>query len=65
MVRESVESCLQSLSKLRPKGTLIYLSLREAFFNKALSPLERIDLMWKTFFSPEFGDHGSQKMDMI
>ena len=54
MVSESVKSCLQSLSKLSPKGTLIYLSLMrnigEAFFNKALSPLERIDLMWKTVF---------------
>ena len=54
MVSKSVESCLQSLSKLRPKGTLIYLSLmwniREAFFNKALSPLERIYLMWKTVY---------------
>ena len=54
MVSESVESCLQSVSKLRPKGTLIYLSLmrniREAFFNKALSPLERIDHMWQTVF---------------
>ena len=46
MVSKSVESCLQSLSKLRPKGTLIYLSLmwniRKPFFNKALSAIERI-----------------------
>ena len=69
MVSDSVERSFQSLSKLRPKGTLIYLSLmrniREAFFNKALSPLERIYIMWKPCFFSEFGDHGSQEMDMI
>ena len=44
MVSKPVENCLRSLSKLRPKGTLTYLflmrNIRDAFFNKALSPLE-------------------------
>ena len=54
MVSKPVENCLRSLSKLRPKGTLTYLFLmriiRDAFFNKAFSPLERSFLVWKTIF---------------
>ena len=54
LVSESVQQCLQKECTLRPKGTEIYLSLmrniRNAFFDKSLSPLDRIFLLWTTVF---------------
>ena len=48
-VLQSLETCKQ-----RTKGTIFYLKLmrniRDAFLNKALSPIHRIYLMWKTIF---------------
>ena len=50
------ESVLESLKtcKQRTKGTIFYLKImkyiRDAFLNKALSPIHRIYLMWKTIF---------------
>ena len=55
LVSEDVESCLLDLSsKLRTRGTIIYLTvmrcIRNSIFDKGISPLERIDLIWFSLF---------------
>ncbi len=55
LLSEEVDSCLQRLSaKVETKGTKTYLwlmrNIRNAFFNKAISPVERLNLIWKTIF---------------
>ena len=55
MVKQCVEECLQELSStVKTKGTVIYLrlmrDLRDSFFDKALSPLRRLYLMWKSIY---------------
>jgi hypothetical protein len=52
LVSQGVEDCLKELDpKLKTMGTIIYLGLmrdiRDAFFNKTLSPLRRLYLIWK------------------
>uniref|UniRef100_A0A7M5X9S7 Uncharacterized protein n=2 Tax=Clytia hemisphaerica TaxID=252671 RepID=A0A7M5X9S7_9CNID len=57
LLSDGVENCLKKLSiksKIQTKGTITYLwlmrNIKEAFFNKALSPVERIHLIWQTIF---------------
>lgn len=55
LVNQSVEDCLKELNpKLKTMGTRVYLRLmrdiRDAFFNKSLSPLARLYLIWKAIF---------------
>ncbi len=55
LVSQGVEDCLKELDpKLKTIGTRIYLGLmrdiRDAFFNKTLSPLRRLYLIWKAIF---------------
>ena len=55
LVSQGVEDCLIELdSKLKTMGTRVYLGfmrdIRDAFFNKTLSPLRRLYLIWKTVF---------------
>ena len=54
-----VEECLKKISvQTKTKGTVVYLwimrNIRDAFFNKSISPLERISLVWKTVFFLRF-----------
>lgn len=55
LVSQGVEDCLIELdSKLKTMGTRVYLrfmrDIRDTFFNKTLSPLKRLYLIWKTVF---------------
>ena len=55
LVEQKVEACLQeSMLVMETKGTIVYSSLmrniRDCFFNKSLSPVERLYLIWKTIF---------------
>ena len=57
LVSDEVQVCLQEVSKkLRTLGTKVYLgilmrNIRDAFFDKTISPVKRLLLMWEaTFF---------------
>ena len=55
LVDAKVESCLNQLDdKYNTRGTIMYLSLmrniRDATFDKAISPIKRIYLMWYTIY---------------
>ena len=55
LVEQKVEACLQeSMLVMKTKGIIVYSSLmrniRDCFFNKSLSPVERLYLIWKTIF---------------
>lgn len=55
LVGEDVESCLSEVSvKIRATGTITYLkimrNIRDSTFDKTLSPIERIFLMWEVIF---------------
>ena len=63
LLGNGVQVCLEKIKpELKTKGTIMYLwlmrNIRDAFFNKSISPLERIALMWKTLFFCESGDYG-------
>ena len=54
LLGNGVQVCLEKIKpELKTKGTVMCLwlmrNIRDAFFNKSISPLERIALMWKTF----------------
>ena len=52
LLSEDVQKCLEKVE--RSEGTLVYLCLmrniRDAFFDKSISPLQRISLMWQTIY---------------
>lgn len=55
LVKPCVEECLKGLSStLKTSGTVVYLKLmrdvRDSFFDKSLSPLRRIYLIWKSIY---------------
>ena len=55
LLHQNVEPCLHELdAEYTTKGTIVYLKLmrniRDASFNKALSPKERIHLVWVTVY---------------
>ena len=56
LVSEDLEQCLYQVhDRIRSLGTIIYLrymrSIRDANFDKTLSPLDRVSLLWEaTFF---------------
>ena len=55
LVHPCVENCLKEMhSTVKTSGTVIYLQLmrniRDAFFDKSLSPLKRLYLMWNSIF---------------
>lgn len=55
LVKPSVEECLRELGQsMRTTGTVVYLRLmrdiRDSFFDKSLSPLRRLYLLWKSIF---------------
>ena len=55
LVSEGVRECLTKLQgKYETKGTIVYLwmmsCIRDAFFDKALSPIKRLSLMWEVVF---------------
>jgi hypothetical protein len=56
LFKESIEECLLELNvKTKTSGTIIYLSLirdiRNCFFDKSISPLDRLYKIWKSSFS--------------
>ena len=55
LLSHGVEECLTKMeSKDRTKGTLVYLwlmrNIRDSFFDKSISPLQRVLFMWRTIF---------------
>ncbi len=55
LLKPCVEQCLKDLnSKMETSGTVIYLQLmraiRDCFFDKPLSPLKRLYLIWKVIY---------------
>ena len=54
LVSDEVESCLKQLKKFDTTGTVTYANLmrcvRNSFFDKDISPLERIDIIWFSVF---------------
>lgn len=55
LVSEGVSECLSKLQEqYQTKGTIAYLwimkCIRDAFFDKALSPIKRLSLMWEVVF---------------
>ena len=52
LLSSGVQKCLENVE--RTKGTLVYLwimrNIRNAFFDKSISPLQRVSLMWKTIY---------------
>ena len=54
LLDEGVINCLKQMKDQRTNGTIIYLwimrNIRNSFFDKSLSPLERINLIWKSTF---------------
>ena len=55
LISKDVEHCLMDLNpKIRNLGTIVYLSLmrniRDSVFNKSISSLKRIELMWTAAF---------------
>ena len=55
LVGDDVKECLEEVPHIiRPKGTTIYLGLmrkiRDAHFEKGLSPVERVSLLWEVVF---------------
>ena len=55
LVNEGVKQTLEKMqATMKTKGTTVYLwimrNIRDAFFDKAIAPIERVALMWKTIF---------------
>ena len=55
LVGDDVEECLTEASNtIRPTGTIIYLGLmrklRDAHFEKGISPIKRVSLLWEVVF---------------
>ena len=55
LISKDVEHCLMDLNpKIRNLGTIVYLRLmrniRDSVFNKSISPLKRIELVWTAVF---------------
>ena len=55
LLSSGVEECLKKMEcKERAKGTLVYLwimrNIRDTFFDKSISPLQRVSFMWRTIF---------------
>lgn len=55
LVSNGVSNCLKTLQeKYNTKGTIVYIwmmrCIRDAFFDKALSPIRRLSLMWEVVF---------------
>ena len=60
ILKLDVVQCVKDeVSELRPDGTISFLRLmrdiRDAFFKKSISPLERAFLIWRTIFFAEYG----------
>lgn len=55
LVGDELKACLTEMEGvIRPKGTIIYLTLmrklRDAFFEKAMRPIDRISSLWEVVF---------------
>ena len=55
LLSSEVNVCLEKMkSRVRTNGTITYFwlmrNIRDVFFDKAISPLKRVQLLWKTIF---------------